>query len=108
MQEGHSFRKVGATLRDDAVKLMLELGESLGVDVNYLLDSSEVEYELAWLGDVVTLEHLDLELKILKRLEAQDLRAMETLMQAKAIKQILGTAPTSPSSPQPPQGLKIR
>ena len=103
LQEGHTIMNVGATLRDHAVKQMVELGESLGVDFKYLLESSEVEYELAWLGDVVTLEHLDLELKILKRLEARISRAMKTLMQAKAIKQIMGTAPTSPSLPQPPQ-----
>ena len=60
-----------------------------------LLRIAEDDYQLAMRGDVLTEEHLEKELAILERLDARVSRAMKTLMQAKAMKEIMGTDPRS-------------
>ena len=60
-----------------------------------LLKIAEDDYQLAMRGDVLTEEHLEKELAIIERLDARISRAMKTLMQAKAMKEIIGTDPKS-------------
>ena len=47
-------------------------------------------YALALMGDVVSEEHLEKELAILERLDTRITRATKMLMQAKAVKEIMG------------------
>lgn len=84
---------VAETLTDSALELVIDLARQMNMDINKLLKLPDDDYQLAMLGDVVTVEHLNEELSILERLEARIARAMKTLMQAKAIKQIVGTDP---------------
>ena len=53
----------------------------------------EDDFQLAMRGDVLTEENLEKELEILEKLDARMSRAMKTLMQMKAMKEIIGTDP---------------
>ena len=48
-------------------------------------------YALALMGDVVSEEHLEKELAIIERLDTRITRATKMLMQAKVMKEIMGT-----------------
>jgi hypothetical protein len=72
-----------------------DLAKGVEMDLNELVKVSNDDYQLAMLGDVVTFEHLEKELQLLEHLEARHSRAMKTLMQSKAMKEILGTDPKS-------------
>lgn len=87
-------------LSESEVQKILDDANQVAKERSYLslsdlLKIAEDDYQLAMRGDVLTEEHLEKELAILERLEARVSRAMKTLMQAKAMKEIIGTDPRS-------------
>jgi len=92
-QSGVTLLGVIDTLTDSALELVTDVARQMNMDINQLLKVPDDDQQLAMLGDVATVEHLNEELAILERLEARIARAMKTLMQTKAIKQIVGTDP---------------
>lgn len=87
-------------LPESEAKKMLDDAMIVAKGRNYLslsdlLKIAEDDYQLAMRGDVLTEEHLEKELAIIERLDARISRAMKTLMQAKAMKEIIGTDPKS-------------
>jgi hypothetical protein len=82
-------------LAKDEKENLTNLARTAKMDLKKVLEVANDDYLLAFLGDAVTMEHLEKELALLERLEARHSRAMKTLMQSKAMKEILGTDPKS-------------
>ena len=97
-RSGVSMGIINQIFTDDALKIVEEAALGSHIDLNDLLKRPSDDYELAMLGDVATIDHLQAELDIMERLEARASRAMKTLMQAKAMKQIIGTVPAPASN----------